>query len=394
MIVIGRLGNGSSALTGTTATPTRAIAAQRRRLDRAALHRERTARMEAAARRRRQRARHLAGQRGRVPWLVEVDRHGRREQRARVRMLRAEGHRVGVPELHGAAEVHDGDAVAHVRDGTEIVRDEEIGHAEALLQIREQIENLRADRDVQRGDGLVQHDQLGRQRQRAGDGDALALAARELVRVQAGRSLRQTDDVEQLGYATPARDAVQVAVDHQRLGHDGRDPHAGIERSVGILEDGLHEPPVVALAGAPEGMDVAALETDGPPGGPLETQDELRRGGLPAARLTHQAEGGAGLDREGDRVHGAHEAGRPPERAPAHGEVLGELLRLEERCAVAREVVNRRGHGASSASCGRRQPPSRAGLPRDSGPSHRDSAARMRIPRGAARGPGAARRWR
>ena len=52
-----------------------------------------------------------------------------------------------------------------------------------LLQLRQQVQHLRADGDVERRDRLVEHEDFRPQHQRAGDGDALALAAGEHVRV-------------------------------------------------------------------------------------------------------------------------------------------------------------------------------------------------------------------
>src|SRR5262245_770820 len=51
------------------------------------------------------------------------------------------------------------------------------------LQLYQEVEDLRLDRHVERADRLVAHDQRRAERQRAGDTDALALAAGELVRV-------------------------------------------------------------------------------------------------------------------------------------------------------------------------------------------------------------------
>ena len=88
-------------------------------------------------------------------------------------------------ELDDAAEIHDGDAVADVLDHGEIVRDEEVGEAEPRLEVDQQVEDLRLDRDVERRDRLVGDDQLRLERERARDADALALAAGELVRIAA-----------------------------------------------------------------------------------------------------------------------------------------------------------------------------------------------------------------
>ena len=64
----------------------------------------------------------------------------------------------------------------------EIVGDEQIGEAELLLQVLQQVDDLRLDRDVERRDRLVADQQLGLDGERAGDADALALAAGEFVR--------------------------------------------------------------------------------------------------------------------------------------------------------------------------------------------------------------------
>ena len=60
-----------------------------------------------------------------------------------------------------------------------------IGQAEALLQILHQVEDLRLHRDVERRDGLVRDDEIGLDRERPRDADALALAARR-IRAESG----------------------------------------------------------------------------------------------------------------------------------------------------------------------------------------------------------------
>ena len=64
----------------------------------------------------------------------------------------------------------------------QVVADEQQRQAELVLQVRQQVDDLRLDRDVERGDRLVADDQVRPGRERAGDADALALAAGEFVR--------------------------------------------------------------------------------------------------------------------------------------------------------------------------------------------------------------------
>ncbi|MDT4850998.1 hypothetical protein FQZ97_851660 [compost metagenome] len=68
-------------------------------------------------------------------------------------------------------------------DHREVVADEQVADAELLLQVLHEVEHLGLHRDVERAHGLVGHDELGARDECARDGDALALAAGELVRV-------------------------------------------------------------------------------------------------------------------------------------------------------------------------------------------------------------------
>ncbi len=64
--------------------------------------------------------------------------------------------------------------------------DEKVRQFELLLQIFQQVDDLCLNRNVERRDRLVADDETGFDRQGAGDADALALAARELVRIAIG----------------------------------------------------------------------------------------------------------------------------------------------------------------------------------------------------------------
>ena len=254
-------------------------------------------------------------------------RQGGGEQRLGVGMQRLAGERARLAAFDDLAEIHHHDLVAHVRHGGEVVGDEEVGEAEPRLQIAQQVEDLGADRDVERRDRLVQHDQLGRQDQRAGDGDALALAAREFVREEIGRALRQADQVEQLQHAPADLGRVDLLVGDQRLGDDGADAHARIERGVGILEHRLDGFAVVPAAGRVQPGEIAALEQDGAAGGRLQPEHEFRRRGLAAARFAHHAQRLAALDGEGDAVDRAHDAALAAEDAATRREMLAEARR-------------------------------------------------------------------
>ncbi len=161
---------------------------------------------EAAARRRIDRARRIAAQLdalGRTPASAGHRRHGR-HQRDAVRMQRPREEGPARRAFDDLPEVHHRDVVADVLDHGHVVRDEEIGQAELALQACEQVQDLRADRDVEGRHRLVADDQLRIRRERTRDVDALALSARELVREELLLLGPEADGGEQLGDACRA----------------------------------------------------------------------------------------------------------------------------------------------------------------------------------------------
>src|SRR5207247_708140 len=132
-----------------------------------------------------------------------------------------------------------------------------------------------------------------RQRERAGDGDALALAARELVREEILRSRRQSHHVEKPSDAGGDRGAVETLVGDERLRDDRIHAHARVERGEGILEDRLDGLAVTLEILALEPGHVLAFEQDLTRRRLLEPQRELGGGGRRsrAAARTGRASG-------------------------------------------------------------------------------------------------------
>ena len=165
-------------------------------------------------------------------------RHGG-QQRVGVGVQRLLVEAVAVGQLHDVTEVHHRDAVGDVPDDRQVVRDEDVGDAELVLDVLEQVDDLRLDRHVERGDRLVADDELGPQRDGAGDADALALAAGELVRVAVvvlGVEPDALHEVLDLGLDAAGRlDALHL----ERRGDDRADGVPRVQRVVRVLEDHL-----------------------------------------------------------------------------------------------------------------------------------------------------------
>jgi hypothetical protein len=168
----------------------------------------------------------------------------------------------------------------------------------------------------------------------AGDADALALAAAELVRVAVEVVGVEADLVEQLLDEGASLGAAGDAVHAEGLADDVGHGHARVERAVGVLEDDLHVAPHAAQGLALELEDGLAVEADLAGGGLEQPEDRAPGGGLAAAGLAHQAEGLAAVDGEGDVVHGAHVADDAREEAALDGEVLLEAVHLDEGAVV------------------------------------------------------------
>ena len=177
-------------------------------------------------------------------------------------MPRVLEHRAARTDLDDLSEEHDGDAMTHSLDDRHVVRNEKVGEAELRLQVKQQVDDLRLDRHVERRDGFVGNDDFRVERERARDGDPLPLATGELVRITLCVVRRESDVLQKprdplFGLAS-LRDAMHV----ERLGDRESDGEARIERGKRILEDHLDVAPDRPDLGGRQARNVAAAEFD------------------------------------------------------------------------------------------------------------------------------------
>ena len=256
--------------------------------------------MEAAAGRWIDRAWHVALEDDPLALVGQIrirDRDGR-EQGLRVGHDRSLVEIFGRRDLDELPQVHDSDPVAHVADDPEVVRDEDVGEGELLLEIVQQVQHLGLDRDVEGRDRLVRDDQLRIEGEGPSDADPLPLAARELVGKAVVVLGGEADRLEQLLHPLAALGLV-VPVDLERRSDDRADALARVQARVGILEDHLHVPPQGPERPGAELRDVSALEDD----------RALRRLEQPDDRAAERRFAAAGLADEADRLPRAHGEG-------------------------------------------------------------------------------------
>ncbi len=111
---------------------------------------------------------------------------------------------LGGADLDDAPGAHDGDAVGQPDRLVEVVGDEDDGLLQDRLQPQELVLHLAADQRIERRERLVEEPELGADRQRAGDADALLLAAGELAR-EARLAAAEANELDHLARPRLAR---------------------------------------------------------------------------------------------------------------------------------------------------------------------------------------------
>ena len=250
-------------------------------------------------------------------------------------MLRRGEQRGSVGDLDETAEIHDGDAVRHMVHDREVVADEQVGQAEIVLQVAHQVEDLGLDRHVERRGRLVAQDQVRLAGERPGDGDALALAAGEFVRVFFAVGGGEADLFEQA--VDPAVRFPCVAGDAEgpdRLGDDVPHPPARVERGLRVLED-HGEAPADRAGSVPRRGHVMAVDRHPAPGRPVEAGDQPRDRGLAAAGFADHRQGHALADGEAHAVDRFQDFRFPSHRPfgdrQRQAEMDRQILDLQER---------------------------------------------------------------
>ena len=105
----------------------------------------------------------------------------------------------GIAELSHLAGIHDHHAIGVVRDDRHVMRDEDDGEAELLLQLLD-LGHQRALRDdIERRSRLIHDHELRREEQRHRDHGPLAHAATQLMRIALQMRSIDADKVQHFG---------------------------------------------------------------------------------------------------------------------------------------------------------------------------------------------------
>ena len=215
--------------------------------------------------------------------------------------------------FHQVPVLHDGHAIGEAAHQVEVVRDHQHRHAVLPLQVGQQVEDLLAQGDVERGGGFVRQQQPRPAGQGHRDHGALPLSARELVRVTVGPALRfgNAGGGQRFHSAVPGLAGADALLQLQHFGDlvaDGVDRVQGRHR---LLEDHgdvtAADADQLTLRRLQQFGGLPAFDA-GEPGragdaGVVDQPDEAEGGdGLAGARFAHQRQLLAGRDREVDAV--------------------------------------------------------------------------------------------
>ena len=165
--------------------------------------------------------------------------------------------------LHDLPGIHHQAAVRPLGGQGQVVGDEEDGGPMALLQTRQQGDDLRLDRHVQGGGGFVRHEEFRFAGQGHGDDNPLAQPPGELVGIgpQTTFRFRNLHFPEQLQATLPQCLPLEAKVGAQHFPQLLLHGHHGIQGRHGLLEDHRHTPPPDGLElGIPQGIKVFPLE--------------------------------------------------------------------------------------------------------------------------------------
>jgi hypothetical protein len=263
-----------------------------------------------------------------------------------------------------AAGIHHRDIVREASDHGQVMGDPDQGCAGGLRQLLHLRQDLALDGDVERGGGLIGHDQVGAVKQGDGDGDPLAHAARELVRVgfQPLVGARDANHAERVAGAAAGFVVADLLMRLHRLDHLGVDAQDRVQRHHRVLEN--HRDAVAAKLPhllIRQLREVLALEQDlaGDDAAGRIDQPHHRKAGDRLARsgFPHKPEHLAAGHGEGDIVHRLHHA--------SAGEEMGaEVADLERGGRGLRRDSWGVGHASSLPDSGRKA----AGARRTTGP--------------------------
>ena len=161
------------------------------------------------------------------------------EKRLSIRMLSVSTDLLGGAHLNDVSEVHYGDLVGDVLNYGKVVGNEYVRHSLLALKLFEKVDDLRLNRNVKCGYGLVANNELGIYRKSSCDTYSLTLTAREFVRISIVMVRLKTASCHYVSYVRAYLGIRNYLMNLYSLTDDRTNGHSGRKRGLGILENEL-----------------------------------------------------------------------------------------------------------------------------------------------------------
>ena len=127
------------------------------------------------------------------------------------------------------SKIHHGNTVRQVLHHIQIMRNKQIGQMEFLLEVAQQIQDLRRNRHIQSGDGFVTDNEFWVEGQGPRNANPLPLPARKLMRVPRLMFRPQAHFHQQLIHLFLQSLAFGDFMNFQWFADDGANRHSGIQ---------------------------------------------------------------------------------------------------------------------------------------------------------------------
>ena len=208
------------------------------------------------------------------------------EQGLCIGMARRTEKRVTLSHLHHLAKIHHTYPVADMPYNGQVVCNEQISEPESVLEVHQEIDNLRLDRHIKSRNRLIANKQRRIKRQGAGYSDPLALTAGELVWITISHIRPQSDKAHQLINAAAIRTFVaRKAMYSQRFADQLRHTSTRVQGSERILINHLNTAPERTHLPLCEPCEIFSVEPDRSCRERCHTKHRLRSSRFSAARL-------------------------------------------------------------------------------------------------------------
>ena len=262
------------------------------------------------------------------------------EQHLRVGMRRPLVHDRRGTLLHDPAAVQDDDAVGEVPNDRKVMGDEQVAQLKFTLQISEQVENLRLNRQIERAHGLVADDQTGPRHQSASDRDPLPLPTGEVSWVACGRLRSNAHVFEHLDNTFADHNARCPALGTEGLRKGLANRPSRVEGAVRVLKHDLKLSAELSPLAVPGVGYLGPVKCDSAVFDGRQPENRPSNRCLAGTGFTDQADRLASCDLEADIVHRTKRRPMTPDR-----ELDGEVVDLQQRSRSRRA-----GRGVSSGS--------------------------------------------